>query len=100
MCQDLEQKRPGHTVKGPRDVELQKHAGYLEIVEETRCLLHEQEVLVDTPAGDESALVSRNHGPKPRSEPQRQHLCKELCNEVDQANGAVVRKGGGVRALG
>ena len=60
-------------------------------MEEVCRLLDEQEVVVNTPVGDKGALVGRDHGPKTRSKPKRQHLCKELCNEVDEANGAVVQ---------
>lgn len=63
-------------------------------------LLDEEKVIVHASAGDEGALIDGDNFPHPRCELEQQDLGKQLCQDVNQADGPVVGERGGIGFLG
>ena len=63
-------------------------------------LLDQHEVIVHASAYNESALVRGHKLSQPWGEPEGEDLCDELGHKVEQANGAVLREGGGFLPFG
>ena len=62
-------------------------------MKKSSCLLNKEEVVVNASAGDECALIGRNHLAQVGRQPKRERLREQLHNEMDETNGAIVSEG-------
>ena len=62
----------------------------MELVQEAHGLSDEDEVVVQGSTGDEGILVGAHEAAEPGPKTHREHLCKDLGDKMDQADGVIV----------
>jgi hypothetical protein len=99
LAQNLEQERPRQRVKGTREIEFEQDSGCSKLVQQACRLLDKDEVVMKASSSDECVLARTDQLREPWRKTQREDLCEELCDEVNEAYGAVIAQGAGVSTL-